>query len=86
MNSEQVSLESFAEAVEQLCGPDIGRELVPPLHCQPITHKNKFVFEVENGSGLRYEYSHDFSFLSDVMFLLTEPPLPLGVQFNFLLA
>ena len=34
MNSEQVSFESFAEAGERLCGPDIGRELVPPLWSQ----------------------------------------------------
>ena len=27
MNSEQVSFESFADAGERLCGPDIGREL-----------------------------------------------------------
>ena len=31
MNSEQVGLEYLAEAGERLCGPDIGRELVPPL-------------------------------------------------------
>ena len=28
VNSEQVGLESLAEAVEQLCSPNIGRELV----------------------------------------------------------
>ena len=34
MNSEQVSLESVAEASERLCSRDIGRELVPPIsHC-----------------------------------------------------
>ena len=27
-------LESFVEAGERLCGPDIGRELLPPLRCQ----------------------------------------------------
>ena len=32
VNSE-VSLEAFREAGEQLCGPDIGRELAPPLWC-----------------------------------------------------
>ena len=31
MSSEQVSLDSFAEASERLCSPDIDRELVPPL-------------------------------------------------------
>jgi len=31
VNSEQVSLESLAEAGERLCRPDISRELVPPL-------------------------------------------------------
>ena len=30
VNSEQVSLESLAEAGERLCSPDIGRELIPP--------------------------------------------------------
>ena len=34
VNSEQVSFESFAEAGERLCGPDLGRELVPPLWSQ----------------------------------------------------
>ena len=34
VNSEQVSFESFAEAGERLCGPDINRELVPPLWSQ----------------------------------------------------
>ena len=34
VNSEQVSFESFAEAGERLCDPDIGRELVPPLRSQ----------------------------------------------------
>ena len=34
MNSDQVSLESPAGAVERLCGPDMFRELVPPLRCQ----------------------------------------------------
>ena len=34
MNSEQVSLESVADAGGQLCGRDIGRERVPPIsHC-----------------------------------------------------
>jgi hypothetical protein len=30
-NSEQVSLESFSGDSERLCGPENGRELVPPL-------------------------------------------------------
>ena len=35
VNSEQgVNLESLAEAVERLCSPHIGRELVPPLRHQ----------------------------------------------------
>ena len=34
MNSEQLSFESFAEAGERLCDPDIGREPVPPLRSQ----------------------------------------------------
>ena len=29
LNSQQVRLESFAEADERLCRPDVGRELVP---------------------------------------------------------
>jgi len=32
--SEQVGLESFWEAVERLCHPDVSRELIPPLRCQ----------------------------------------------------
>ena len=31
MVSKQVSLESFAEPVERLCGPDVGSELIPPI-------------------------------------------------------
>ena len=38
MNSEQGTLESLAEAGERLCGPDIGRELVPPLRCKNRSH------------------------------------------------
>ena len=34
MVSEQGSLESFSEDSEQLCGPENGRELVPPLRSQ----------------------------------------------------
>ena len=34
VNSERVSLEALAGAGEPLCGPDIGRALVPPLRCQ----------------------------------------------------
>jgi len=34
VNSEQVGLESLAEAVEQFCRPDVSRELIPPLRCQ----------------------------------------------------
>ena len=34
MDSEQVSLESFVEATERLCGPGTGLELVPSLRCQ----------------------------------------------------
>ena len=34
VDSEQVSLESFSEDSERLCGPESGRELVPPLRCQ----------------------------------------------------
>ena len=34
MNSEPVSLESFAEAGDRLCGPDSDRELVLPLRCK----------------------------------------------------
>ncbi|CAL8383953.1 unnamed protein product [Arctogadus glacialis] len=30
VDSEQVSLESFSEDSERLCGPESGRELVPP--------------------------------------------------------
>ena len=31
VNTEQVSFEAFVGAGEGLCGPDISRELVPPL-------------------------------------------------------
>ena len=34
VDSEQVSLESFLEDSERLCGPESGRELVPPLRSQ----------------------------------------------------
>ena len=34
VNSEQVSLESFSEDTERLCGPESGRDLVPPLRPQ----------------------------------------------------
>ena len=34
LDSEQVSLESFSEDSERLCGPESGRELVPPLRSQ----------------------------------------------------
>ena len=34
VDSEQVSLESFSEDSERLCGPENGRELVPPLRSQ----------------------------------------------------
>ena len=34
VDSEQVSLESFSEDSERLCGPESGRELVPPLRSQ----------------------------------------------------
>jgi len=34
VNSEQVGLESLAEAGERLCCPDVSRELIPPLRCQ----------------------------------------------------
>jgi len=34
VNSEQVGLESLVEAGEQLCHPDMSRELIPPLRCQ----------------------------------------------------
>ena len=34
VNSEQVSLESFMEAGESICSPDIGRELIPTLRGQ----------------------------------------------------
>ena len=34
VNSEQVSLESFSEDSERLCGPESGRELIPPLRSQ----------------------------------------------------
>ena len=34
VNSEQESYESFEEAGERLCSPDVGRELVPPLWSQ----------------------------------------------------
>ena len=34
MNSEQVGLESLAEAGERLCRPDVSRELVPPPRCR----------------------------------------------------
>ena len=38
MNSEQVSFESFAEAGERLCGPDIGRSSFH--HCGPKIEKS----------------------------------------------
>jgi len=34
VNSEQVALDSLAEAGERLCRPDVSRELIPPLWCQ----------------------------------------------------
>ena len=34
VNPEQVSLESLMEVVEGLCGPDVGRERVPPPRCR----------------------------------------------------
>ena len=34
VDSEQVRLESFSEDSERLCGPESGRELVPPLRPQ----------------------------------------------------
>jgi len=34
VNSEQVGLESLAEAGERLGRPDVSRELIPPLRCQ----------------------------------------------------
>ena len=34
VDSEQVSLKSFSENSERLCGPESGRELVPPLRSQ----------------------------------------------------
>ena len=34
VDSEQVSLESFSEDSERLCGPESGRELVTPLRSQ----------------------------------------------------
>jgi len=34
VNSEQVGLESLAEAGERLCRPDISQELIPPLRSQ----------------------------------------------------
>ena len=37
VNSERVSLETPAEACEQLCGPDIGMEFV---HCGAKTEKS----------------------------------------------
>ena len=47
MNSEQGSLESFVEAGERLCGPDVGRELGPPLRCQ-----NRDEFRCFSSSGV----------------------------------
>ena len=40
MESEQVSLESPAEAGEQLCGPDIGSKLSLFHHCGAKTEKS----------------------------------------------
>jgi len=34
VNSEQVGLESLAEAGERFCCPDFNQELIPPLRCQ----------------------------------------------------
>ena len=46
MISEQVCHESFVEAGEQLCGPDIGREFFL-LRCQ---NREKFSFCLKGGS------------------------------------
>jgi len=53
VNSEQVGLESLAEAGERLGHPDMSRELIPPLRRQTLKGLERQVERRQHPAGLQ---------------------------------